>query len=78
MNPELDTFTNALLVIVIAFFAILILVGLTIKVVTISIISIEKSHALRVQNANTGSVRSGAFGYHFCRFSADKEDTKEK
>ena len=32
MNPELDTFTNALLVIVIAFFAILILVGLTIKV----------------------------------------------
>lgn len=32
MNPELDAFTNALLVIVIAFFAILILVGLTIKI----------------------------------------------
>ena len=32
MNPELDTFTNVLLVIVIAFFAILILVGLTIKI----------------------------------------------
>lgn len=32
MNPELDAFTNVLLVIVIAFFAITILVGLTIKI----------------------------------------------
>jgi len=32
MNPELDAFTNVLLVIVIAFFAILILIGLTIKI----------------------------------------------
>ena len=32
MNPELDTFTNVLLVIVIAFFSILILVGLSMKI----------------------------------------------
>ena len=32
MNPELDAFTNALLVIAIAFFAVVILVGLTIKI----------------------------------------------
>lgn len=32
MNPELDTFTNVLLVIVIAFFAILILVVLSMKI----------------------------------------------
>ena len=32
MNPELDPFTNVLLAIVIAFFAVLILVGLTMKI----------------------------------------------
>ena len=32
MNPELDPFTNVLLAIVIAFFAFLILVGLTMKI----------------------------------------------
>lgn len=32
MNPELDTFTTVLLAIVIAFFAVLILVGLTAKI----------------------------------------------
>ncbi|MBQ6852122.1 MAG: hypothetical protein IJO04_03740 [Oscillospiraceae bacterium] len=32
MNPELDTFTNVLLAIVIAFFAVVLLVGLTIKI----------------------------------------------
>lgn len=32
MNPELDAFTNVLLAIVIAFFAVLILVGLTMKI----------------------------------------------
>lgn len=32
MNPELDAFTNVLLAIVIAFFAVLILVGLSIKI----------------------------------------------
>ena len=32
MNPELDAFTNVLLSIVIAFFAVLILVGLTMKI----------------------------------------------
>ena len=32
MNPELDTFTNVLLAIVIAFFAIVFLVGLTAKI----------------------------------------------
>lgn len=32
MNPELDAFTNVLLAIVIAFFAVLILVALTMKI----------------------------------------------
>lgn len=32
MNPELDTFTNVLLAIVIAFFAVVLLVGLTTKI----------------------------------------------
>lgn len=32
MNPELDAFTNVLLAIVIAFFAVVLLVGLTIKI----------------------------------------------
>ncbi|MBQ2856812.1 MAG: hypothetical protein IJE78_06770 [Bacteroidaceae bacterium] len=32
MTPELDAFTNVLLAIVIAFFAVLILVGLTMKI----------------------------------------------
>ena len=32
MNPELDAFTNVLLAIVFAFFAVLILVGLTMKI----------------------------------------------
>ena len=32
MNPEIDAFTNVLLAIVIAFFAIVLLVGLTIKI----------------------------------------------
>ena len=32
MNPELDAFTNVLLSIVIAFFAVLILVALTMKI----------------------------------------------
>lgn len=32
MNPEFDAFTNVLLAIVIAFFAVVLLVGLTIKI----------------------------------------------
>lgn len=32
MNPELDAITNVLLAIVIAFFAVVLLVGLTIKI----------------------------------------------
>lgn len=32
MNPELNAFTNVLLAIVIAFFAVVLLVGLTIKI----------------------------------------------
>lgn len=38
----------------------------------ISITSIEKSHGQRVRSANTGSERSGAFGYHFYLSSVDR------
>ena len=42
------------------------------------IISTEKSHGLRAMSANTGSVKSGDFGYRFCRSFEDKEGKNEK
>lgn len=59
MNPELDTFTNVLLVIVIAFFAILILIGLAIKIN-------DFSHGLNYLNCEIGRTE-GAEHEHWKR-----------
>lgn len=59
MNPELDAFTNALLIIVIAFFAILILVGLTMKIN-------DFSHKLKYLNCEIGRIE-GAEREHWKR-----------
>ena len=59
MNSELDTFINVLLVIVIVFFAILILVGLTMKVN-------EFSHELNYLNCEIGRTE-GAECEHYKR-----------
>ena len=59
MNPELDAFTNVLLAIVIAFFAVLILVGLTMKIN-------DFSHKLKYLNCEIGRTE-GAEREHWKR-----------
>lgn len=59
MNPELDAFTNVLLAIVVAFFAVLILVGLTMKIN-------DFSHELKYLNTEIGRTE-GAEREHWKR-----------